>query len=263
MGYNFIVSSVNAAMSQTPDMVDVDVTVTQIGVAPFYYPLSLVLDCSDLTWPRVYEGVEEIISEGESKLFSFVGISATPDCLGNVSLYLSCPTAYTERPIKFAQGTDGRVSLSIPMPETKSLTDSPTKMPAPPTNSPMTSNLSLSILLPFTKPLTDSPTEMPAPPTNSQMTSNQNVQHARTSTTACGSTRIVVSVAAVMVVLCLMLAAAAIVVARRRKKGFRWNRAEKSTSGKSEETYNEDLDLDTVPQTPVVKRLRTLPTFEI
>ena len=203
MGYNFIVSSVNAAMSQTPDMVDVDVTVTQIGVAPFYYPLSLVLDCSALVWPRAYEGVEEIISEGESKLFSFVGISATPDCLGNVSLYLSCPTAYIERPIKFAQGTDGRVSLSIPFPEI----------------------------------------------------------YASTSSTERGSTRIVVSVAAVMVVLCLMLAAA-IVVARRRKLRSQCNRKEKSARGESEETYNEDLDLDTAPPIPVLKYLRTLSTFD-
>lgn len=118
MGYNFVVSNVAVAVSDMPDEVDIAVTVTQIGVAPFYYALELVLDCPDpdLAWPRTNEGVETIIAEGDAKLFWFVGIPATLECLNNVSLSLDSPHTYKERPIKFAQGIEGRVLLSIPLP---------------------------------------------------------------------------------------------------------------------------------------------------
>jgi hypothetical protein len=116
MGYNFIISSVAVAVSDIPGYVDIDVNVTQSGVAPFYYPLSLVLDCSALDWPRDYGGVETIISERESKLFSFERIPATSECLGNVAFRLSSPYAYEGRPIKFAQGLNGTVSLILPTP---------------------------------------------------------------------------------------------------------------------------------------------------
>lgn len=129
MGYNFIVSSVGVAVSDllgSAAIVDLDVTVTQTGVAPFYYPLSLVLDCVGLVRPMVHPGVEEIIAEGDSKVFRFATIPATPECLGNVTLSLSSPYAYEGRPVKFAQGTNGNVTLDLSMPP---LTENTTLVP--------------------------------------------------------------------------------------------------------------------------------------
>lgn len=116
MGYNFVVSGVGVALSEFSGSVDIDVNVTQTGVAPFYYPLSLVVGCSDLKMPISSEGVHQIISQGESKLFAFVDIPASSSCLGNVSLSLSSPYAYEGRPIKFAQGENRKILLNIPMP---------------------------------------------------------------------------------------------------------------------------------------------------
>jgi len=62
MGYAFYVSNiaVYTTSSLNSQMVDVSVDVTQMGVAPFYFDLSLVLNCdgiSQITLP----GVEQII----------------------------------------------------------------------------------------------------------------------------------------------------------------------------------------------------------
>jgi hypothetical protein len=119
MGYNFVVRKVDVAKSTaTPNAVDVDVTVEQVGIAPFYYPLSLVLDCDDpiLKWPRAYQGVEALIDKGAQGLFRFEGVPATPSCLSTISLILDSKNAYRNRPIKFAQGKTGVVALSIPVP---------------------------------------------------------------------------------------------------------------------------------------------------
>jgi hypothetical protein len=115
MGYNFVLSGIHVAASrETPKQVDIDVVVTQIGVAPFYYELSLVLSCPDIL-PQSQEGVNTIIDEGDSQVFSFLGIPATAACLGNITLSLDSPYAYTDRPIKFAQGTDGIVQIKLPL----------------------------------------------------------------------------------------------------------------------------------------------------
>jgi len=114
MGYNFRVLRVCVAKSSQVDQVDVDVTVMQTGVAPFYYPLSLRLECPGLT--QTLHGVEAIIDNGDTRVFSFEGVPATAESLHSVSISLDSPYAYPGRPIRFAQGTDGTVSLSIPLP---------------------------------------------------------------------------------------------------------------------------------------------------
>jgi len=96
--------------------VDIEVTVKQVGVAPFYYPLFLVLSCEGLDSSRVLDGVETIIDAGDTKKFSFEGIPATFECFDRLSLTLQSPYSYEGRPIKFAQGFDGLVSLSLPPP---------------------------------------------------------------------------------------------------------------------------------------------------
>lgn len=117
MGYNFVVSRVGLASSENETTVDVTVTIKQSGRAPFYYPLSLGLDCQELAEPHVLDGVEKLIENGDTKEFVFVGVPATALCLADVSFQLLSPYAMTGRPIKFAQGREGIVSLSLPLPE--------------------------------------------------------------------------------------------------------------------------------------------------
>jgi hypothetical protein len=115
MGYNFQVTQVAVANSQTtPGNVDLSVTVKQTGVAPFYYDLSLRLKCTGVSLKQ--SGVEKIINQGDVKTFEFKNIPATSDCLSSVSLSLESSYAYPDRPIKFAQGSDGTVKLNLPLP---------------------------------------------------------------------------------------------------------------------------------------------------
>ena len=114
MGYNFYISEVSASQSETNGDVDIAVTVTQYGVAPFYYDLGLKLACSDLPNPVKLPGVDAIIERGDSKTFYFTGIPGTTTCLSAVSLKLDSSMAYPDRPIRFAQGANGTVQLDIP-----------------------------------------------------------------------------------------------------------------------------------------------------
>jgi hypothetical protein len=116
MGYNFYVSQVAVKTSATAMTVDVDVTVTQIGVAPFYFDLSLVLECFVMT-KQVVSGVETIIEAGAFKTFSFARVPATAQCLSALTLSLASSYAYTGRPVKFAQG-NGTLVVSLPLPNT-------------------------------------------------------------------------------------------------------------------------------------------------
>jgi hypothetical protein len=116
MGYNFVVAKVAVVASSQAGKVDVDVTLAQRGVAPFYYPLSLFLSCPDLSTPLKEDGAEKIISLGDTMMFTFAGVPATLDCLSIVSLSLDSPYIYDGRPIKFAQGSSGLISLKIPLP---------------------------------------------------------------------------------------------------------------------------------------------------
>lgn len=114
MGYNFYVSEVAAKASSATQQVNIDVTVKQIGVAPFYYDLSLGLRCPGMT-KKTVAGVNSLIDNGSTKVFSFSGIPATTACLDSVSLSLESSYAYQKRPIKFAQG-NGTVAFSLPLP---------------------------------------------------------------------------------------------------------------------------------------------------
>jgi len=122
MGYMFRVTQVSVAKNN--NLVDIYVTVEQFGLAPFYYPLSLTLSCSDMSLYRELSDVDTVlISKGDSETFTFVGISASKTCLDNVNIGLySAHVFNTNNPVKFAQGTDGTyvsVSLPTPPPSTK------------------------------------------------------------------------------------------------------------------------------------------------
>lgn len=141
MGYNFIVAKVGLTTYSSLGngtaifpTIQLDVTLKQVGVAPFYYPLSLFVDCPDLNSPLEQKGVESIIVEGDTKLFSFRGIPATQSCLNATSLQMRSRFDYSGRPIRFAQGLDGTVKLSFPIPpnifsRVNSTTDIPSVSP--------------------------------------------------------------------------------------------------------------------------------------
>jgi hypothetical protein len=120
MGYNYIITRVGASISN--ETVDIHVTVKQIGMAPFYYDLALEIDCEGLKSPRSLPGVESIIEKGETKNFTFSGIPATAECLHKVSFALKSSYAYDKRPIRFAQGLNGSVSLYVPSPRATNVT---------------------------------------------------------------------------------------------------------------------------------------------
>jgi hypothetical protein len=131
MGYNFQITRVAVASGSVAGTATVDVTVQQVGVAPFYYPLSLALKCQGAE--KVLDGVESLISRGDSRVFSFTGIPANSLCFDSVSFQLRSEYVHAGRPVLFAQG-NGVVSLSLPLPPP--LTTAPitrTLSPLPPT----------------------------------------------------------------------------------------------------------------------------------
>ena len=128
LGYNYRVSKVAAKANGSS--VTVDVTVEQIGVAPFYYPLSLKLTCD--TAEETLPGVEHLIENGATKVFSFTTIPADSDCLDNVEFLLYTDRAHDGRPVRFAQGSNGRVQLSLPLPGDVGRADEPQLPNTPP-----------------------------------------------------------------------------------------------------------------------------------
>ena len=121
MGYNYYVSRVEAVES-TSTAVDIRVEVTQIGVAPFYYPLSLDLDCDGVS--KSVPGLNSLIQEGESEFFVFSKVPATSQCLEKVTLSLSSAKLYPGQVMKFAQ-SNGELTLEIPLPDNTPSTTSP------------------------------------------------------------------------------------------------------------------------------------------
>ena len=118
MGYAFYVSEVAAYPSNltTTRAIDVSVDITQLGVAPFYYDLSIVLECGNGVVKTKQSGVNTIIEKGAVKTFTFPNIPATTECLEKITLSLESSYTYMGRPILFAQGIDGTVLLNIPQP---------------------------------------------------------------------------------------------------------------------------------------------------
>ena len=118
MGYAFYVSAIAASTTSMTNAqtVNVSIAITQLGVAPFYYELNLILQCNNGLVRKSLPGVNEIIQKGDSSTFTFTNVPATSACLGQVKLSLESPHAYSGRPILFAQGNNGNVNLNIPVP---------------------------------------------------------------------------------------------------------------------------------------------------
>ena len=119
MGYSFYVSEVAASQRSTlldQSVVDVSVSISQQGVAPFYYDLGLVFECDNGAVKMLISGVDKIVERGTSNTFTFTNVPTTADCLDNVTLSLYSSYAYPDRPVRFGQGTNGAVTLQIPLP---------------------------------------------------------------------------------------------------------------------------------------------------
>jgi hypothetical protein len=160
MGYNFQITNV-AVTSSSAGSVSVDVTVMQTGVAPFYYPLSLVLSCSTAT--QTVGGVNGLIQNGDSKIFSFTGIPADSTCLNAITMTLASEYASAGRPVKFAQGSSGTVTLGLPLPPATASAPTPVAVPAP---SPVTAPAPAPVAAPAPAPVAapaPAPVAAPAP----------------------------------------------------------------------------------------------------
>jgi Malectin domain len=175
MGYAFQVTEAAASVSATG--VDMDVTVMQVGVAPFYYDLDLVLQCEGLPIPLKQSGVHELIERGQSKTFSFKDIPATSECLKKVSIMLRSSFAYSGRPVVFAQGTDGVVVLRLPLPTVMAPVASPVSPPvAAPTQAPVVALTSAPVRPPTAAPVRPPVTVPTLAPTTSPVVVSTPVQ---------------------------------------------------------------------------------------
>jgi hypothetical protein len=114
MGYNYIVTKIGA-ISTSRRSITVDVNIKQIGVAPFYYPLTLVLSCPG-TRVVVNDLEKSLASTNEEDNFRFGNFPIDGSCLKNMKLELVSTFTYDERPIRFAQG-NGTMVFSLPLPE--------------------------------------------------------------------------------------------------------------------------------------------------
>ena len=166
MGYTFYVSNVAATSNPTSSGdFHVDVTLEQRGVAPFYFPLSLNLNCKGLAQPIAVDGVDSLIEQGQSGTFRFSGVPTSVECLDQVSLTLRSSKLYEGRPIKFAQG-GGTISFAVPLP--------PPVYPTPisqPTSQPTSSPTFQLTISPTVSP-TSVPTNQPTNNPTSQPTSS-------------------------------------------------------------------------------------------
>ena len=81
LGYNFIIETIKA-YEATANTVDLEVQVKNVGIAPFYYDLSM--SCSAGSYTGFGRGLHSIMP-GESKTFDFKNIDV--DDLDDVSFF--------------------------------------------------------------------------------------------------------------------------------------------------------------------------------
>jgi hypothetical protein len=159
MGYNFVVTKV-AAISPNANKFSVDVTVKQIGVAPFYYPLSLVWNCPGAV--KTLGGVESVVDTNNEKIFRFKDLPMDRACLRDIKISLVSTFIYNERPIRFAQG-DGTVSFSLPMLDESSSVLAPVAVPVPaPVAVPVPAPVAVPLPAPVAAPV-HAPVAVPLP----------------------------------------------------------------------------------------------------
>lgn len=110
LGYLFQVTKVVAVLKGSKLIEKLTVYVTQRGVAPFYYPLSLVVACSSCSNTFNHQGLEkELINEGDVAVVQFDNVN----CMYQASIKLFSNHTLENQEIRFAQG-DGTVAVWIP-----------------------------------------------------------------------------------------------------------------------------------------------------
>jgi len=90
MGYSFRVKKVTATTGATSGKIDITVQIVQVGVAPFYYPLSLILSCNNGKEQYSTSGLETaLVNEGVAVDFTVYGVSSAPACVSRITILLS------------------------------------------------------------------------------------------------------------------------------------------------------------------------------
>ena len=114
LGYNF--QLINVALTTTgaaSGRINIDATIRQVGVAPFYYPLYLDVYCNGIKRDNQYIGAD-LSTKNSRTVIEIKNIPATTSCLSALEFQLG--SYYLQgTPIKWAQG-NGRIVLNLPLP---------------------------------------------------------------------------------------------------------------------------------------------------
>jgi hypothetical protein len=148
------------------NLVDVTVTIQQVGIAPFYYPLTMRLFCNNQAFSATGSTGRNLrrrlVDQFQSTKVLFRNIPATNDCLGKgVLVRLESYMLHPLNPIKFAQGTTGNVKFTVPLPPIRNFESGQQK---PPTKQPSSSPTKRPTSTPNSSPSStpDVPTETPS-----------------------------------------------------------------------------------------------------
>jgi hypothetical protein len=155
MGYNYVIKSIGL-IKTSDNVVTMDVTIEQIGVAPFYYDLFLNMFC-DGGINKVSTSIPnaELQYSGDITTVSLQNIQATSTCFSLIELQLGSTYTYIEKPIKWAQNNDGRVILTdVPLPTGA--------IPQPVQQQPSPVDAPIATPVPFSQPIPQ-PVPLPAP----------------------------------------------------------------------------------------------------
>jgi hypothetical protein len=116
LGYSFQLTKLAVSTSSQFGKIDINATIKQVGKAPFYYPLFLDVFCDGRKQTgRWVQG--DLLTDFDATMFvSLEGIPAISSCLSELEIALGSTMMYPDRPIKWAQGLNGRVVVNIPLP---------------------------------------------------------------------------------------------------------------------------------------------------
>jgi len=112
MGYCFRVTKVVGIVGSGPTA-ELTVEVAQCGIAPFYYPLSLIVSCNNGSYQYNRTGVEKLLVQAGDAANFTVSVANNNSCLNQLSISLSSTRILPNQSIKFAQGNNGIVVVSI------------------------------------------------------------------------------------------------------------------------------------------------------
>jgi hypothetical protein len=116
MGYNYIVQNIGLVNTGN-NVITMEVKIQQVGIAPFYYDLFLNMYCDGSKNASTPIPNAALQKNGDVALVSLSGIQAASSCFSSIELQLGSSYMYSDKPILWAQGLDGRVIItSVPLP---------------------------------------------------------------------------------------------------------------------------------------------------